>query len=243
MKIQGYFFCYNEEQILPFLLKHYSEICDKIIIIDQNSTDSSVEIIKSYTNTEVVNWNEHEVNDIKLRAMKNNCWKDSRGHYDYVIVGDSDEFLYCKDFRKRLEKLHFQGITIVKPVGYDMVSETMPEVGSKLTDVVRRGVPSGLYSKCMLFDPNKIVEINYEMGAHLCWPTGNVNFYYSTGDIKLLHYKWLTLKRVIDRTAITLTRINKTLLGQGFGIQALDSVEKNTDTFNKLLQEAKEILP
>jgi hypothetical protein len=37
---------YNEEYLLPFWLNHHKEIFDKIIIIDYNSTDKSLEICK-----------------------------------------------------------------------------------------------------------------------------------------------------------------------------------------------------
>ena len=37
---------YNEEWILPFWLKHHREIFDHGIMIDYNSTDRSVEIIR-----------------------------------------------------------------------------------------------------------------------------------------------------------------------------------------------------
>ena len=39
---------YNEEWILPFWLKHHREIFDHGIMIDYNSTDRSVEIIREY---------------------------------------------------------------------------------------------------------------------------------------------------------------------------------------------------
>ena len=193
MNIHAHFFCYNEERILPFFMKHYSKICTKIFITDQSSTDSSVSIIKSYPNTEVINNNYPENDDAILADMKNNQWKMSRGLCDYVIVGDIDEFIYAPN--GRLEQLHDSGYTVIKPVGYDMISTTYPKYDRPITETVKKGRQSGLYSKCMVFDPNKITEINYDYGAHLCHPTGDVRFYESNGDVKLLHYKYLSLEK------------------------------------------------
>ena len=47
---------YNEEFLLPWWLDHHAKIFDKIIMINYNSTDKSVEIIKNYSqNIEVIN--------------------------------------------------------------------------------------------------------------------------------------------------------------------------------------------
>jgi hypothetical protein len=47
---------YNEEFLLPWWLDHHVKIFDKIIMINYNSTDKSVEIIKNYSqNIEVMN--------------------------------------------------------------------------------------------------------------------------------------------------------------------------------------------
>ena len=42
---------YNEEYLLPWWLKHHSKIFTDAILIDYNSTDRSVEIIKEYCPT------------------------------------------------------------------------------------------------------------------------------------------------------------------------------------------------
>lgn len=95
MKIHAYFFCKNEELILPYLLKHYGEFCEKITFFDNESTDRSREIIEAFTQceTEIITNSTGGVlrDDIHLH-LKNNCWKGVDA--DYVIVADADEFLY-----------------------------------------------------------------------------------------------------------------------------------------------------
>ena len=55
--IHAYFICYNEEYILPHLLKYYLGFCEKIVIIDNMSTDNSRAIINSFPNTEIISYN------------------------------------------------------------------------------------------------------------------------------------------------------------------------------------------
>ena len=93
--VHAYFLCFNEEEIIPHLIKHYSTFCEKITIVDNNSTDNSVSIAKSFENVDVVTFNsDNQFNDGIQATVKNQVWKSSVGIADYVIVGDSDEFLY-----------------------------------------------------------------------------------------------------------------------------------------------------
>ena len=55
--IHAYFLCYNEATILPHLIKHYLSFCDKVCILDNFSTDNSVQIVNSFKNTEVLSYN------------------------------------------------------------------------------------------------------------------------------------------------------------------------------------------
>ena len=72
--IHAYFLCYNEANILPHLLKHYLSFCEKVVILDNHSTDNSVEIVKSFENTEVIPYNSNgELRDDIYIQLKKWC--------------------------------------------------------------------------------------------------------------------------------------------------------------------------
>ena len=48
MKVWAYVIAWNEELMLPYYLRHYSTFCDKIIVYDNMSTDSTRMIAESY---------------------------------------------------------------------------------------------------------------------------------------------------------------------------------------------------
>ncbi|MEP6512758.1 MAG: glycosyltransferase family 2 protein [Parafilimonas sp.] len=126
MKIHVYAICWNEAQLLPFFIRHYQQFADKIFFCDNESTDNSKNIISSsdkcYYNRYA---SDNEMRDDLLRQLKNNVWKQSRGKADYVIVVDIDEFVYSKrGLIRDLKILKFLGFSIIRPVGYDMVSES-----------------------------------------------------------------------------------------------------------------------
>lgn len=189
VKIHYYALCWNEEKILPLTLDYYSKICSKIVIYDNESTDNSAAIIRSYGGiVETYRSNNEIRNDIYIE-IKNNCWKQSRGEADWVIVGDIDELLYCPDLPNKLYEIGNLGYSIVRPFGFDMVTENFPK---NLMDV-KYGMPDNRHlSKCICFNPNKLEEMNFKPGAHKCKPKGKIKIY-NKDDIMLLHYKYLGL--------------------------------------------------
>lgn len=201
MIVHAYFLCYNEEKILPHLLNYYLKFCSKVTILDNESTDSSVSIVNSYPNTEVISWNSNnEIRDDLYLQIKNNVWKRSRGKCDYVIVGDADEFIYHHDMIKFLTDAKNNGITIFKPVGYHMIADEdyILDNSSDIITEVTLGIRGQSNDKLMIFDPN-LEEINYSPGCHAASPLGNVKLYNSEGDLKMLHYKYLGLQDFIPK--------------------------------------------
>jgi hypothetical protein len=213
MKIHSHILAWNEEKILPFILDYYSNICEKIFIYDNMSTDSSDEIYKKYPKVEVIKWSSNnEINEVNYINIKNNEYKKrSRGsNVDWVIVCDCDEILYHSELINVLQKYKEIGVTVPKVCGHDMVSETFPKYDGKLiTEKIKIG--SDRYQpmcKNIIFNPN--VDVNFGIGAHSFSTTNGV--FSETEELKLLHYKFLgkeyVKKLYIDR-AKRLSEFNK----------------------------------
>src|SRR6516165_10860911 len=140
MVIHLYALAWNEEVIMPYFLRYYSDFCDKIVIYDNESTDKTVEIVNSFPNTEIRSWNSNnQIDDHLYLRVKNNCYKESRGIADWVIVGDADEFLFHPNLKERLEYYKEAGITLPKVTGYDMVPNCELDPSANLPYVYRRG--------------------------------------------------------------------------------------------------------
>jgi len=208
--VHVYAVCKNEIEILPFFVAHYEKIAAKIIVFDNQSTDGSREFIQQHPLCTLVEYNtKNLLRDDIHRFIKNSAWKESKGIADWVIVSDIDEFLFHKDLVEQLLLFKSKGITIPYVEGFNMISDTYPVQGISITEQVRYGAYSIQFSKQILFDPNKIIDINYTPGGHTIEPEGDIKI---GGELKLLHYKYLgshdRLQKRWDEVGQTLSTIN-----------------------------------
>jgi hypothetical protein len=212
MKIQAHILAYNEEKILPFTLDYYSKICEKIFIYDNMSTDSSDEIYNRYDKVTVIKWDSNnQINEFNYVNIKNNGYKKSReDNVDWVIVCDTDEFLYHPRLLEKLEYYKANGITVPKINGHDMVSETFPTYdGELITTKIKVG--SEVYPpfcKNIIFDPK--LDVSFGIGGH-SFQANNAVFSNSP-ELKLLHYKFLGkeyVEKIYKSRAERLSEFNK----------------------------------
>lgn len=151
--------CWNEEEMLPRFLAHYRSLVDKFVILDDGSTDRSIEILRKERKVEVRPTNRPVDQSYILynTTAYNEAWKSSRGYCDWVIVGNIDEFLYGRDIGDYLARCTAVGITAVPVLGFDMVSRDPVTPGVPLLRAVRSGAPSRALSRFAIFNPNAII--------------------------------------------------------------------------------------
>lgn len=241
--IHYYAVCWNEEKMLPFMFDYYEQFVDHFTIYDNYSDDNSEEIIRSRKNTEIIRFKSDGFNDTIHQDIKNNCWKKSRGKADYVIVCDMDEFIYHPQMTLCLGQMQQHGLSLSRPRGFDMYNEIFPQHDNvhQLTVIVRTGIASKKYSKSILFDPHRIVEINYEPGCHFCHPVGCVR---SSDDeeLKLLHYKNIGIDAMIKRNREYARRLSKSNIENEFGIEYLRKEEIIKNEFYNNLKNSCQVI-
>lgn len=242
--IHYYAVCWNEEKMLPFMFQYYERFVDHFTIYDNYSDDNSETIIQSHPNTEIKKFSMGgEINDHIYQNIKNNCWKQSRGKADYVIVCDIDEFIYHKDIHQAITLLKDGRYSIVKPYGYNMYSTDYPvyDPHQLMTNKVKLGVRVPMFDKCILFDPHAIVEINYKPGAHECYPWGRVRLY-REDEMKLLHFKNIGLNQLLERNRLYVSRLSKENIDNNYGAEYLKKEQLIIQEFKENEQKAIEII-
>lgn len=218
MRIHVYSIMRNEIQILPFFLRHYETLADKIFVWDDQSTDGTRELLQAHPKVTLL--------PLELNGIDDDYWVESlwpqykslsRGQADWVIQVDADEFVYHPDYRRVFRKLKQQKYDIVKPAGYLMVADSFPSgYTGQIYDKIKKGLRDKFSEKQCIFNPN--IDIKFKRGRHhpdtITHPSGreiNLNFYES--GIKILHFRFFGLDKFFARIERNYERVKIGLAG------------------------------
>ena len=218
MVIWLYCFFGNEAKLMPYFIRHYAPIVDRMIMLDSGSTDGSADILRAIPNVTVEKSKLGDsIDSIPASSYLSEKCKEARGKADYVIVVDFDEFLYSSAPLRELIAYYKQrhGIKAIKAQGYQMVNDLFPELDAPLTELVRLGVRDREYDKMAIFDP--VLDVRWSPGRH------NYSFADRTvaikSYIKLLHYRYLGEEYFVSRNAHNQARRSEAEIASGRGYQ------------------------
>ncbi len=217
MKIEVYVLACNEELIMPYFLKHYTQFAD-IILLESNSTDKTADMVIE-AGGEIWHYDyPDEINDQWFIDIKNSCWKESQA--DWVMIVDVDEFIYHPDIKDILSKTD---ATIFLPRLWNMFSDHFPTTQGQIYEEITGGREGG--GKMNIFRPSEIRDINYAIGCHNAFPKGNVRLN-TTSEIMTLHMRHLGEDYVIARNARTSKRLSAYNRQRGWGFHVDEPPEK-----------------
>ncbi len=237
-----YTLCWNDRRVLPHFFRHYTEIVDCFFIFDNGSTDGSLDVLAGDERVQVSPFESDADSFVATELrLSEEIWKSSRGVADWAIVVDLDEHLYHDDLRSYLQACARRGVTAIRTVGYEMLSQTFPGAGARLCDVVTTGVRMPeLYDKLCIFNPAAIARTNYLPGRHVANPEGRVQWP-AVDEVLLLHYKKLGLEYEIARSAELRTGLRSRDIEEQWGCQYLLSPKQITEAFNRLSERAEPV--
>lgn len=184
--------CYNESKIIPFVIDYWRRFAEHVYVFDNGSTDNSVKILSSYHWITVIDYShitENKLDDIANIDIKNHFWKTIKRNYDWIVVCDFDECLYCERWDAVLNYYESINVECVSPKYYNMICEKFPDyIENSLfhyDNIYASNVSQNdydyRYNKLMLFNPKNIIELNITPGGHDASPisiynSNNVNF-------------------------------------------------------------------
>ncbi len=170
-----------------------------ITIYDNQSTDSSPQIIQDL-GCKLISWDsEGQIRDDLYLSIKNEAFKKSKA--EWTVSVDLDEFIEI-DF-------DITPYNIIRTQGYDMI-------GSPPS---RLSVPNNLYSKAVMFRPNSFSQIGYGPGCHLFNPSPKEPIRISSEIANLLHYKYISEEYVYNRHLMYQSRLSDLNKKYGWGVE------------------------
>jgi hypothetical protein len=227
MIIHLYAQCWNDEWMLPFFFRHYDPLVARYFIYDDGSTDATMALLQAHPKVEVERFPRSAPDSFVLseQALSNQCWKRSRGKADWVIVTDIDEHLFHPRWCDYLPRCAAEGVTMVPALGFNMISEKRPRPGEDLCQHYTVGLPRLALMKASIFNPNAVVEINFEPGRHIANPKGTISVP-RTDEMLLFHYKFMGFRQTFQRQQQLRTGLGSYDLQQGHGHHYSWSEEK-----------------
>ena len=239
-----YALCFNESHFVKNFLAAYKD-ADKIIVLNNMSTDNSVDLLKEDSRVEIRDWDSGgEIRDDLYLELKNNVWKEARGKADWVIVVDFDEIFTRAQktdqgvfFDLDLTIPHDEGFNIIQPFGYNMVSLDAPlYADGHPHEYSRKGAYHVPSEKMCCFRPDQISEINFIEGAHWANPVdmdGGVEKIkvYKNPIFKLMHYKFWNIDYYMERMKVYQQRMSEQNKKHGWGYHYMLPLEDHDHTF------------
>lgn len=199
---------------MPYFLRHYTPWVQKLIFYDGGSTDGTREIIQACPQAELRDWpGSQGMVDDEFTAFANEQWKEARGHAEWVVWVDCDEFVYHPDMRALLQRYLEAGINGPQIMGYTMVSDHFPTTDGQIYDEIKTGFSDDVWSKQAVFRDN----ICYNMGRHSINPQESGLRSSPTAELKLLHYRALGMDYVRDRHGRNWARVPEHCRRQNLG--------------------------
>lgn len=267
LKVHVYIACFNEEILLPHTIAHYRRqfpnTSIQFTILDNLSTDRSVEIAREVGCNVHSFGSEDIMNEFILTENRNHFWKnpntlfpkggedgeteaDTKAEGDAKVEGDGtwifmidmDEWLCIDETQLRQEQE--RGTTIIRFTGYNVVGESQ---SADLLDILpdeihrlKKGIRWPSEDKSLCFRIPFIQEMNYAVGAHSCDPKGQV--VYSETAYLNKHMAPLGLAFITKRYEERYKRSK--WFSQMFGMNGHyhDNVEKMKNEFHQWLLEA-----
>ena len=167
MKILAAIPVYNEEAILKNCLDHYSSFCDKIIVWDNESTDKTREVARSYEKVEVRTFASQGYDEMSVLNVLADSKCEATGVYDWVVLPDADEIVVLKDGSPVRQYLKETDADYVRAAGYCFVhspDEQKIDTDRPFISQRRYGYACDAYSKPIIFRPS--APIGLQPGKH-----------------------------------------------------------------------------
>ena len=199
MKLAGVTLCYNESEMIKYVMPYWERIgIDKLIVYDNMSSDNSVELLSKYAFVEIRSFDTNgKFCDRTNARLKSNTYLELKNQgYDWIFIGDFDEVVFCPNpnIREELQKIEnydgaFFNRDMVQPFSMEyikfdeskLIHEQMPYFITWHDDSRKWGG-----SKVILINTKKVDKINYSHGAHMCY------FKHNNDNIKNFGYPFIS---------------------------------------------------
>jgi glycosyltransferase involved in cell wall biosynthesis len=208
---------YNEAPFVPWFLRHWRGLADRIVVYDDHSNDGTPELLHQ-AGVELRTWPGTDGIDETARlTWAHGLVEEFKGQCDWLAVVDFDELLFgpykfYPELRPILEEELAKGTEVIQTQGFNMTGQLGleglpdPALPAQLWEYIQFGVWAPIYSKPIMVKPG--TRIGWSRGRHClegCQPVLSLK-----PRLKLLHFRYLGPNYTAARNARNLARCGLT---------------------------------
>lgn len=178
--------CKNEEDIIPFCIQYWQRYATKVVVFDNHSTDSSVELLSKHDWIEIRTFDSDGQNDPLQKQIKELAYKEFREFYDVIIISDMDEVFYFENLEKELDKMIKGNYDAMLLPLYSLCEDKKPqyEEGKLLHQLCHKFYKQRMnhmggfqnYTKISIFNTNTVIFLSMSVGQHFVNTIPTQNF-------------------------------------------------------------------
>lgn len=209
---------YNEAPLVPWFLRYYENLADKIIVHDDHSTDGTRELLAAHPLVELHDWRgDNGIDEEQRLSWSYDCKKAMVGQCHWLMVVDFDEFIFgphrqSSDVLKVLKEEEARGTDVIQTSGFNMMYQHSPDGGvpaikghqptTQLWHLIPTGVYAPVYSKPVVIRPE--AKVDWHRGRH---QLNECDIKLSLKPrLKLLHFRFLSPSYTRARNARNMAR-------------------------------------
>ena len=243
MKTYWVVLCKNEEDIIPFCIQYWSRIADKVIVYDNHSTDSSVELLSKYDWIEIRTFDSDGQNDSIQKQVKEQAYLEFKDQCDILIITDMDEVFYFNDFKAISEAFVSGDYNILMTPIFSLCEDSKPPYSEDklLHQQCHKFYKQKMnhmqgfddYSKLSIFNTKITDKVNMSVGQHYVQTSPQMKIMLSMDGFNLhidkgfgVDYKYNIRQRMNNNLSDTNKR-------SGMCIEYSDSYEKLKTEYEK----------
>jgi glycosyltransferase involved in cell wall biosynthesis len=213
----AYTLAYQEATLIPYWVHHYRTFCERVVVyVDAATTDATASLALE-RGAEVRFHDTGGLDDIAFVRFAEQQYKEARGHADWVVWADADEFLYHPRLKERLAELRGWGVNRPTVRGYQMVADAPPSGPLPIWRQITKGLPAKEYDKTCVFDPE--LAVVWDVGKHGATVSGPAVADDGREPLKLLHYRYLGEAWLTQRNARNYGRMPEAQRSRRHGIE------------------------
>jgi len=237
MRVDVYATAHNEARLLPYFLRYYEQVADRIFVWEDESTDETRRLLLAHPKVTVLDVLKHGVDDQYWVTELYPQYLHRSLDATWAVFVDIDEFLYHPHLLDVLRRAAGEGTALIQCEGFQMVAESEPTTSGQIFEQITTGFPDPLQNKTIVVSPRQ--PVIYSPGRHwiqfvalessgIRWPTlpertgPYMKGWLRMSDlpeadrpvgradlgIKLLHYRYLGSAYATARSAENLSRMS-----------------------------------